>query len=490
MAWSGKEHEHEPQEVDTAPPARPDEPQIEDMSAVSPEDARVAELLADEQYDPIELADAIEQQEAADAADSLEDLGDHEAAGVLGAMDDQAAADALAEMEQALVEGVIEDLIAEDKSAYAARLIGLMAPDDAADVLGVLDPIEREDLLARLPTGKSLALRQLLRYPAESAGGLMTTDIVKLREKMSVAEAIREIRDHPPREGIHDLLVTDAGGRLVGIVSMRDLLVSRPRRRITSIMSHEVKTVHPTADREEVANEFARYDYAMMPVVDDRNRLLGVITFDDVIDIIRSENTEDVQMTVGAGRGEAVYSSLFDKFRGRFPWLVVSTLIMTPAAIVVLSFEELIGELAILAVLMPVIAALAGNAGHQALAVTIRGLVLDEVRGERTLRLIRRELLLGLLTGTALGILVGLAVTAIAFFVPEASWQLGVVVAVAMIIAIGIGTLSGAGIPLIMHAVGVDPAAASAIFLIMITDSISFAALLGLASLTMQWLVV
>ncbi|MHC4948282.1 MAG: magnesium transporter [Planctomycetota bacterium] len=214
----------------------------------------------------------------------------------------------------------------------------------------------------------------------------------------------------------------------------------------------------------------------MLPVVDDGGRLLGIVTVDDVIDIIRAEQTEDVYKPVGAGAGEAVYSGVGQKFRGRVGWLGMSLVMTGAAAFVVLFFEDLIRDLPILAFLMPVIAALVGNAGHQALAVTLRGIVLDEVRPERVWPLVGREWAVGLLMGAPLGAVIwaGVMVTA------DAPWMLGLGAAVATTLAMSVGTLAGSAIPLAMRRLGFDPAQASAIFLIMITDGVAFSFLLGL----------
>ena len=224
----------------------------------------------------------------------------------------------------------------------------------------------------------------------------------------------------------------------------------------------------------------------MLPVIDSSNRLLGIITVDDVIDIIEEEQTEDVQKTVGAGAGEAVYSGLGEKLKGRMPWLIVSAIMMLPATYIVLGFESLIKEVALLAVFMPLIAALAGNAGHQALAVTLRGIVLDEVRRDRIMPLMRRELIVGLLAGITIGGCVALLLWV--FGNEPLATKLGVIVACAMVVSMGIGTFTGAAIPLIMRRVGADPAQASAIFLIMVTDAVAFSTLLGFAYISFTWM--
>ncbi|MEE8155769.1 MAG: magnesium transporter, partial [Phycisphaerales bacterium] len=228
------------------------------------------------------------------------------------------------------------------------------------------------------------------------------------------------------------------------------------------------------------------YDYSMLPVIDLDDRLIGIVTVDDVIDIIRAEQTEDVQKTVGAGAQEAVYSGVMEKFRGRFPWLMVSLVMMVPTAWIILGFEDLIRQAPILAMLMPVIAAIVGNAGHQALAVTQRGLVLEEVRRERILPLLVREWTVGLMTGFVLGAIILLGVGLLSLGSTSASWLLGAVTGVGTMVAMSVGTLFGSLIPMLMKRLGFDPAQSSAIFLIMITDAVSFGIILSLSFSTYE----
>ena len=457
----------------------PETPHIEDVVEASPQDERVAELIEHTIDVPV-LAEAVEQQEAADAADTLESLAEEEAADVLEQMDDQAAAEALAEMQTPLAVGVVQDLVDEDLG-YAARLLGAMAPDDAADLLQELPVRFREKVLAAMPLADAAALRKLIGYDRESAGGLMTTDYLALRSDMTVSEAVEVIRAASIPEEIQHLMVTSNDGRIEGVVHVRDLLLGGREQGIGELMKATVKAVRPGVDREAVAREFARYDFSMLPVVDLDDRLVGIVTVDDVIDIIRDEQTEDVQKTVGAGAYEAVYSRVGEKFRGRFPWLVASLFLTGFAVIAVILFGDLIAERPILAFLMPVIAAVVGNAGHQALAVTLRGIVLDEVRRERVGPLVVREGMVGLFNGAGLGL--ATFVILILPFVPGASWQLGLVAGISIMFAMVVGTLAGAGVPLVMRSLGIDPAQSSAIVLIMITDALSFTTLLTLSSL-------
>jgi magnesium transporter len=209
---------------------------------------------------------------------------------------------------------------------------------------------------------------------------------------------------------------------------------------------------------------------------------------DDVIDIIRAEQTEDVQRAVGAGAREAVYSPLKVKVRSRFPWLLINLFTSTVAAVVVLMFSDLFEELAILAALMPVIANQAGNAGQQSLAVTLRGIVLHEVRPERVWPLLAREASVGLINGIIGGLLVGIGLALFGEFVTGASWRIGVVAAIAMMASLSIGCFVGSSMPILIRRVGLDPATGSTIFLTMTTDTVSFLTFLGTASMLQQWL--
>jgi magnesium transporter len=476
-------------EVESASDASAAAPAIEDASVASAEDIRVAELIErEDEVDLPQLAEAIEQQEAADAADTLEDLNEEQAAEVLQQMEDEAAAMALAEMAHSLAATALID-IEDDNPAYAARLLTLMMPDDAADILQAIeDENRREQLLINMPLERANELRRLVGYGEETAGGLMTTNILSLRDDMTVGEATDLLRSKDIPEAINELVVTDHQGKVKGRINLRQLLIHRARELVADLMETPVHAARSEMDREEVAREFDRYDYAMMPVVDHADRLLGVVTFDDVIDIIRTEQTEDVQRAVGAGAGEAVYSPLGEKFRGRFPWLMINLFTSSVAAIIVLQFDHLITELAILAVLMPVIANQAGNAGQQSLAVTLRGIVLDEVRTHRASRLVLREAAVGLINGFLAGLLVGGGLFVMASIVEGASWQLGLIAAVSMMCALSIGCFMGSFMPLLIRLLGFDPATVSTIFLTMTTDSVSFLVFLGIAQLLSHWL--
>jgi magnesium transporter len=464
------------QPANTAPEAI-DGSRVTNIDASSPANDRVAELMTRTIDVPV-LASAVQQQSPADAADILEGLDDEEAADVLSEMDDQLAANALAEMETPLSLGVIADLIGDGEAVYAARMLTLMASDDAADVLQALPEEHREHVLGAMPLRKAIGLRRLIGYHEDTAGGLMTTDFIALRNDTTVGAATEVIRRRQIPPGINHLVVISHENVVVGVVSLRALLIHDDAKRVEDLMISTVRVLRPEMDQEQVAHEFDRYDAAMMPVVDEANRILGIVTFDDIIDTIRHEQTEDVQKTVGAGKGEAVYSSLADKLRGRSPWLATSLVLTLCASGIILANEAQVREAPILAMLLPVNAALVGNAGNQALAVTLRGIILDQVRPERTIALIVREGLAGVLMGIVLGAGIASVVVGLSIFEPSASARAALAAGLAMVIAMGVGTLTGSAIPLLMRRWGFDPAQSSAIFLIMVTDFVSFSTLL------------
>jgi len=466
-------------------PPKGDETLVETTEVISVEDERVANLMS-HTIDVSALATAVTLQKAADAADTLEDLNDEEAAEVIELMDDAAAADALSEMDPPLALTIVEDLVVDDRKQYVATLLTIMAPDDAVSIIRILDVDIAEQILVCMQVNYARKLRHLCDYEEQSAAGIMTTDFVSMQDVMTISEVVSILRERELPEHVRDLPVTNQNDELVGVVSLRALLVGNAQATIAETMEQKVAAVHTDTDREQVAREFDRYGYGMLPVVDSSNRLLGIITVDDVIDIIEDEQTEDVHKTVGAGAGEAVYSGVNEKLKGRMPWLIISALMMLPASYVVLQSRSLIEEVALLAVFMPLIAALAGNAGHQALAVTLRGIVLEEVRRDRILPLIRRELFVGVIAGIAIGGSLALALWL--FGETQLASRLGIIIALAMIVSMGVGTFTGAVIPLLMRRCGADPAQASAIFLVMVTDSISFLSLLGFAALSLHWL--
>ncbi len=459
-------------------------PMLEDVTADSTHDQEIARLLSEPEAVSLEiLAPALTALEPADAADALEEIDSDAAADVVVRLpEDDAAAD-IAAMETHWAVEILRQVMIDYGAEAVARYLVRMEADDAVDILQAFPEEERERVLDAIEPRRAVQLKQLMRFDPETAGGMMTTEFVSVDADLTVGQAIESIRRQHEVE-FSQVYCVDGRRHLVGTLSPKSLLTASADDSVRRLIDEDLDYLRPDTDREEIAAAFERYDYTEMPVVDRAGRLLGIVTVDDVLDIIRAEHTEDAYKMVGAGVGEAVYSSVWRKFRGRFPWLVINVFTSMVAAVVVLQFDYLIAHLAILAVLMPVIANQAGNAGQQSLAVTLRGLVLGEVRGRRAWPLVRREVAVGLLNGFIVGTAVGGMVAGASLVgIQEVPWTLGVIIAVAMTASVGAGCLVGSAMPLVLDHWEFDPATGSTIFLTMVTDSVSFLTFLGLASL-------
>ncbi len=428
-----------------------------------------------------ETARQVEDIPAADGADVLDQLTTDEAADVAEALDPHTAADILAEMEPDHAADVLEDM----GQPEASVLLSAMDPDDRTDILSHVEEPRREEFLQDLPADDAAEVRNLAQYPPESAGGIMTSDVTALVEDMTVTQAIEELRRLAQRhEQLFYSYVVDKRRHLIGVLSMRDLILAEPHKRVSEIMIGNVRSVPATLDQEAVAALFKKYNYLAMPVVSDSNKLLGIITVDDVVDVMEREATEDVQKLFGAGAEERLTSPWQFSFSKRWLWLVVNLATAFLAGWVISLFDATIEKLVVLTVYMPIVAGMGGNASAQAMSVAIRGLAMGEDVGGIIKRVLYREMWVGVLTGVVVGF-----ITAIVALVWHHSPALGVVVAVALILNHTLACLSGAGIPFLMKRLGFDPAQSATIFATTVTDVAGFFTLLGLASLCMRWLV-
>jgi magnesium transporter len=296
---------------------------------------------------------------------------------------------------------------------------------------------------------------------------------------MTVSEAIAFLRlSKPLAEEAYYLFVLDAQNRLQGIVNLRQLVVSSPDTRIEDAMTREVVSVRPDTDQEEAARLLQRYRLRALPVVDESGALSGIITSDDIIDVIAEEATEDIYQIVGLPADESVYAPLSESVRRRLPWLLINLITAFAGVGVVAIFQGTIEKAAALAVFMPVVAGQGGNAGIQTITIIVRGIAVGEIDLRDARRLLGREIAIGVVKGFAIGLTVGLVA-----WVWQGGWAWGVVVGVALIGNMAVAGAMGAVIPLGLRSLRLDPAVASGIFLTMITDAMGFLFLLGLATL-------
>ncbi len=427
--------------------------------------------------DSPEMLEALEDEHPTDLAEIIENLSLKDQVQLVRNLDAESAADALVEMDESVRVELLESL----DTGTAVSLVSEMSPDDAADVLEELDEDHRDVLLDSLEKEDADEIRGLMAFDPETAGGLMNTEVVILEDSLNVDEGIRQLRQEiEDKEVPYYAYVVDADDRLKGVLSLRDLLLA-PRGTSLSDMIKGKQVISVTFDQErsEVAHMIGDYNFMALPVVDHEGRLLGVITHDDVIDMLNDLASEDMLGMVGAGQDESVDTPWFDSVKMRLPWLVVNMLNSSFSAFVVYLFEGSIATLPILAVLMPMVANQAGNTGQQALAVVIRQLALEKLDKKRSVKAVRREAKVSLLNGVMLSILVWSGV----FVLTGGNALLSSLMAFALVMDMLLGALAGASIPLILKRLGRDPAQASSIFLTAITDSAGFFIFLGLATL-------
>ncbi len=410
--------------------------------------------------------------EAADLADVLSALDEQERVTVVRALPVELSSQALAEMSE---EAHAEDTLAALDAERAAEIVEELEDDDAADILGELPIAEQERILKEVEDRADVD--RLLRYDDETAGGLMTTNTVTVRDTDTVVQALDEIRRQAEEAtDFYQIFVVDDNRRLVGILPFKDLVVSKPDRMVGEFMTDADISVRPDLDQEEVARLMARYNLASVPVVDESGRLLGHITFDDVIDVVEAETTEDLLKFGGVSADEELAAGWSVAVRSRLPWLYVNLLTAFLAGGVVFLFQSTIQRTIALAVWMPVIAGMAGNAGTQALAVTVRRLALGLIPGHLFARVVGKEVIVGMINGVAIGVVVGI----VAALLGEGT-RLGFVVFLAMSGNLLVAGFAGAFIPIVLERLDIDPAIASSIFVTTFTDVCGFMLLLGLA---------
>ncbi len=371
-------------------------------------------------------------------------------------------------LRQKVVEGLANDFIAEG--------ISELDSDDAVVILEDMEEGDRAEILAALPAMDRIQLSRSLDYPEDSAGRRMQTDFIAVAPFWTIGQTIDYMRETPnlPDE-FNQIFVIDPGHRLLGTVSLDTLLRSRRPTKISEIQHEERHYVMATQDQEEVSRLFERYDLLSAAVLDEGERLVGVITIDDIVDVIHEEAEEDIKRLGGVG-DEEITDTVLETVKSRFTWLSVNLVTAILASWVIALFDATIQKMVALAVLMPIVASMGGNAATQTMTVAVRALATQELDSFNVLRVVSREVLVAVLNGFAFALILG---TVAAFWF--SNYQLGIVIAVALVVNLFCAGLSGILIPLGLQKVGVDPAIASSVFITTVTDVVGFFAFLGLA---------
>ena len=419
------------------------------------------------------LADAVQGPiTRGDLAELLARLDPDERIALVRLLGDNFDFTALTELEEPVRLQILSEL---EPQAVAAGLADLDS-DDAVYILEDLDEETSEAILGELPFAMRHRLKRSLDFPEESAGRRMQTDFVAMPPFWTVGQvidALREDEDMP--ETFTEIYVVDAAFRLLGTVALDRLLRTRRPVKLSEIMDDEPHTIAAGEDQEEAARVFQRYDLLSAAVVDEGNRLVGILTIDDIVDVIEEEAEEDIRALAGAGDAE-LSDTPFYVARTRVPWLLVNTVTVFIASLVISLFDATIEQMVALAILMPVVSALGGNAGIQAMTVTVRAISQRQIDRRNLLRVIVREVAVGVMNGLVIAVVVG-AVAVVWFSNPE----LGGVIATAIIFNIVTAGFLGAVLPITLDKVGVDPAVASGVFVTAIVDVVGFFVFLALA---------
>lgn len=380
---------------------------------------------------------------------------------------------ALTEVDEAIRLDIVDNL----PNAQIAQAVQELDSDDAVYILEDLDQEDQDEILSQLPFTERIRLRRALDYPEETAGRRMQTEFVAVPPFWTVGQTIdymREDKNLPDR--FSQVFVIDPTFKLLGAVDLDQILRTKRAVKIQDVMHETRHAIPATMDQEEAAREFEQYDLLSAAVVDENDRLVGVLTIDDVVDVIQEEAEEDLMRMGGVG-DEELSDSVLSTSRSRVPWLLVNLVTAFLTASVIGLFDRTIEHIVALAVLMPIVAGMGGNAGSQTMTVTVRALATKDLDIYNAWRVIRRELGVGLINGTVFAILIG---------VVAGTWfgnaNIGGIIAAAMVINMFAAALAGILIPLALDRLGIDPAVASAVFVTTVTDVVGFFAFLGLAT--------
>ncbi|MGV3706673.1 MAG: magnesium transporter [Arcticibacter sp.] len=394
---------------------------------------------------------------------------------IINILPSETASEVIAEMDAEIhPERILENLHPERRSEIMEEL----DYDDATDILSQLSEDTQNEILSDLDEEDATHIRNLLSFEEDTAGGLMNTQVLKVNSKLTKTEALDQIiRQSEEMEEFYTINVVDNRNILLGIVSLKDIIKSRNTVLIRDLIKDDFVYVKANTDQEEVARLISQYNLTSIPVVDDQMHLLGRITFDDVIDVMEEENTEDILKISGVSEDEALSGNWKEAVRSRLPWLVVNLGTAFLASSVIRYFEPTISRLLLLSGYMTMIAGMGGNTATQALAVTIRRISLSDLTDNQAYRTVLKEFTVGLINGACIGLVVFLFAV---FY--DGNLMLGLVIFTAMTGNLVLAGIAGSSIPLILKRIGIDPAIASSIIITTFTDVFGFLLLLGLAS--------
>lgn len=405
--------------------------------------------------------------------------------------DEDSAQAILANLSDEVIADIVEEEDDEDKyeilklfsDAKQKHILEEMSHDEITDLIGELEDDEANALLSKMSSEDRQDVKELMQYDEETAGGLMTTEFISIHARNTVRQTLEFLQKNTDAETAYYLYVTDRTNVLKGVVSLRDIVGSSFDTNILDITNPNVIAVHYDEDQEQVAKTFEKYGFIMMPVIDEEHHMLGIITIDDIMDVIQEETTEDIHHLGGVGKEERVDSTALESIRSRLPWLIVNLGTAVLAAAVVSFFEGTISQVVSLATIMPIVTGMGGNAGTQTLTIVVRGLSLGDLTKENAMVILLKEIAVGLMSGIAIGLIIALG--AMLF---EGNPIFGLVTGLAMFLNMMLANIAGYFIPVILEKCHIDPALASGVFVTTVTDVLGFFFFLGLATMALPYL--
>lgn len=383
------------------------------------------------------------------------------------------------------IEGKEYEILFDSMHAhYASEVLENMSTDNAVDILNELSNSKVASLLALMDNRVTDKIKKLLHYEEDTAGGIMTTEYILLDIGTSVKEALMLVKNQAPdAETIYVIYVVDTAGQLVGVLSLKDLIVANIEAHVEEVMIQRVVSVNVEEDQERVAQKMKDYDFIAMPVIDYQHHLVGIITIDDILDVVNEEADEDYSRLAGVSDTKSTDQSVFKKALKRLPWLIILTFLGMITATILGGFEDTLSQVALLAAFIPIISGMSGNSGTQSLAVSVRNISNGDIKEKSKLKIALKEAGSGLITGFVCAVILFLIIVII-YRQPF----LALIVGASLTIAMTVGTLVGSMIPILMNKIHIDPAVASGPFITTINDIVSMLIYFGLATTFMSYL--
>ena len=429
----------------------------------------------------LELSENLDELTSIDLALKLSEYEDEELEELCQKASDEELAKLLEESELKTQLRIIK--ILDNKRTLA--LFNYMSKDDIVDILGEVNVRKAKELINLMKEGDKTIIRQLMGYRDDCAGGIMTTEYIKLDSQLLIKDVISKIKEIAPKTEFIDIIyVINKSKKLIGTAKLRDILVTPETQKLEEITNEHFVYVEPETDQEEVSLIVSKYDLTAIPVLNKNMRMLGIITIDDIVDVIVEEHTEDALQLAGVSKEETIDSTLIESIKLRLPWLFINLITAFIASMTVKHFESTIAQVVALSSIMSIITGMGGNAGTQKVSIIIRNIAMKKVELKDSLHLLKKQIFLDLINGLTIGTITGTIISII-----YGNFYLGIIVVLAMSINLAISGICGTLIPLLLNKMKIDPALSSTIFLTTATDVLGFFVFLSLANVFLPYLI-